>query len=99
MPAARWVFDSLAHQCAPRGPAALAVGGIGAGEQCVVVGLSVSFRNMRGMSEGRFRRTAGAVSLLWLHLVWCPKYRRRILGGRVAAGCGVEHRWDAVMAW
>ena len=23
-----------------------------------------------------------------LHLVWCPKYRRRILGGRVAARCG-----------
>jgi len=24
---------------------------------------------------------------LGLHLVWCPKYRRRVLGGRVAARC------------
>jgi len=40
------------------------------------------------MLEGRFRRTRGGVSSLGLHLVWCPKYRRRILGGRVAARCG-----------
>lgn len=26
--------------------------------------------------------------MLGLHLGWCPKYRRRILGGRVAARCG-----------
>jgi putative transposase len=39
----------------------------------------------------------------WLHLVWCPKYRRRILGGRVAARCGelleqvaAEHGWEVV---
>jgi putative transposase len=38
-----------------------------------------------------------------LHLVWCPKYRRRILGGRVAARCGElleqiagEHGWEIV---
>lgn len=38
-----------------------------------------------------------------LHLVWCPKYRRRILGGRVAARCGElleqiagEHGWQIV---
>jgi putative transposase len=37
------------------------------------------------------------------HLVWCPKYRRRILGGRVAARCGQlleqiadEHSWEIV---
>ncbi|MBO0882464.1 MAG: transposase, partial [Mycobacterium sp.] len=36
------------------------------------------------MSGQRFRRTPGGVCLLGLHLVWCPKYRRRVLGGRVA---------------
>jgi putative transposase len=40
------------------------------------------------MSEGRFRRTVGGVCSLGLHVVWCPKYRRRIVGGRVAARCG-----------
>ena len=40
------------------------------------------------MSERRFRRTPGVVCSLGLHLVCCPKYRRRILGGRVAARCG-----------
>jgi putative transposase len=54
----------------------------------VVVSLSVSFRKVRGVSQGRFRRTPGGVCSLGLHLVWCPKYRRRILGGRVAARCG-----------
>ncbi len=39
------------------------------------------------MSERRFRRTRGGVCSLGPHLVWCPKYRRRILGGRVAARC------------
>jgi putative transposase len=39
------------------------------------------------MSERRFRRTPGGVCSLGPHLVWCPKYRRRILGGRVAARC------------
>jgi putative transposase len=37
------------------------------------------------MSDARFRRTAGGVSSLGLHLVWCSKYRRGVLGGRVAA--------------
>jgi putative transposase len=57
------------------------------------------------MSERRFRRTPGGVSSLGLHLVWCPKYRRRILGGRVAARCGelleqiaAEHGWQIVVA-
>lgn len=40
------------------------------------------------MSESRLRRTPGWVCSLGLHLVWCPKYRRRILGGRVARRCG-----------
>jgi len=40
------------------------------------------------MSERRFRRTPGGVRSLGLHLVWCPKYRWRILGGRVAARSG-----------
>ena len=38
-----------------------------------------------------------------LHLVWCPKYRRRVLGGRVAARCGqlmeqiaAAHGWEIV---
>jgi len=65
----------------------------------VVVGLSVSFRKVRGMCAGRFRRTPRTVSSLGLHVVWCPKYRGRNLGARAAAGCGIERRWDAVMAW
>ena len=48
----------------------------------------MSFRMVRGMSERRIRRTPRGVCSLGLHLVWCPKYRRRILGGRVAACCG-----------
>jgi putative transposase len=43
------------------------------------------------------------VCLLGLHLVWCPKYRRRFLGGRVAVRCGAlleqiaaEHGWEIV---
>ena len=34
---------------------------------------------------GRVRRYSGGVYDLGLHVVWCPKYRRRVLGGRVAA--------------
>jgi putative transposase len=37
------------------------------------------------MSDPRFRRSAGGVTSLGLHVVWCPKYRRRLRGGRVAA--------------
>jgi putative transposase len=33
------------------------------------------------MAEPGCRRCAGGVSSLGLHLVWCPKYRCRILGG------------------
>ena len=39
---------------------------------------------VRGMSQRRFRQTPGGVSSLGLHVVWCRKYRRWILGGRVA---------------
>jgi len=55
------------------------------------------------MSERRFRRTSGGVCSLGLHLVWCPKYRRRVLDGRVAARCGQRleriadgHGWEIV---
>ena len=40
------------------------------------------------MSERRFGRTSGGVCSLGLHVVWRPKCRRRIAGGRVARGCG-----------
>lgn len=35
------------------------------------------------MSEPRYRKTAGSVSSLTYHLVWCVKYRRKVLGGQV----------------
>ena len=31
-----------------------------------------------------YGRTSGAVHSIGLHLVWCPKYRRPVLAGRVA---------------
>ena len=53
------------------------------------------------MSERRFRRTPGGVSSLGLHVVWCPKYRRRTVGGRVARRLSElleqiadEHAWQ-----
>jgi putative transposase len=55
------------------------------------------------MSGQRFRCTPGRVCSLGLHLVWCPKYGRRVLGGRVAARCSelldqiaAEHGWEIV---
>lgn len=87
----------------PRGPAALADGGIGAGDACVIVGFVGVVSYGAAMSERRFRRTRGGVCLLALHLAWCPKYRRRVLGGRVATRCGElleqsadEHGWEIV---
>jgi len=63
----------------------------------------VSFRNVRGVGGGRLRRTPGGVYWLGLHLVWCPKYRRRVLGGRVARRLdelieqiAAEHGWQIV---
>ncbi|MGW7169044.1 IS200/IS605 family transposase [Streptomyces sp. NPDC054884] len=32
----------------------------------------------------KVRRYSGGVYDLGLHVVWCPKYRRRVLGGRVS---------------
>jgi REP-associated tyrosine transposase len=55
------------------------------------------------MSQRRFRRIPGGVCWLGLHLVWCLKYRRRIVGGRVVVRCGelweqiaAEHGWQIV---
>ena len=36
------------------------------------------------MVDTRYRRNAGAVFTLKYHIVWCPKYRKPILGGPVA---------------
>lgn len=55
------------------------------------------------MSTARFRRSCGGVTSLDLHVVWCRKYRRRILGGRVAARLNGlvekiadDHGWEIV---
>ncbi len=55
------------------------------------------------MSDVRIRRSAGAVVSLGLHLVWCPKFRRRVLVGRVAQRAediiyqiATEHGWEIV---
>jgi putative transposase len=55
------------------------------------------------MSERRFGRTSGGVSSLGLLVAWCPKYRRGILGGRVARRLSElleqvadEHGWEIV---
>lgn len=55
------------------------------------------------MSTARFGRSSGGVTSLGLHVVWCPKYRRRILGGRVAARLNGlleeiadDHGWEIV---
>ncbi|MGH9652968.1 MAG: IS200/IS605 family transposase [Bryobacteraceae bacterium] len=55
------------------------------------------------MADSRFRRSAGGVSSLGLHLVWCPRFRRRVLGGRVAGRLvelldeiAAEHDWQIV---
>ena len=36
------------------------------------------------MSDARYRKNAGSVFSLKYHLVWCPKYRRKVLVGAVA---------------
>lgn len=55
------------------------------------------------MSKGRFQRTSGGVNCLGLHFVWCPKYRRWVLGGRVASrlnqllnNIADEYGWEIV---
>ena len=35
------------------------------------------------MSVERYRHIRGSVSTLTYHFVWCPKYRRKVLTGRV----------------
>ena len=35
------------------------------------------------MAQDRYAKNAGAVFSLKFHLVWCPKYRRPVLSGRV----------------
>ena len=37
------------------------------------------------MSDTRYRRNAGSVFSLKYHLVWCPKYRRKVLTAEVAS--------------
>jgi putative transposase len=37
------------------------------------------------MSSTRYTKHAGAVSTLHYHFVWCPKYRRKLLTGAIAA--------------
>ncbi len=37
------------------------------------------------MADPRFRRLAGGASALGLHVVWCPKYRSRLLRKQVVA--------------
>lgn len=37
-----------------------------------------------GMTDKRYRRNAGSVFTLKYHFVWCPKYRRPVLTGKVA---------------
>lgn len=55
------------------------------------------------MADARFRRTSGGVSSLGRHVVWCPKYRRAVLDGRVARrlderldDIASEHDWEIV---
>lgn len=36
------------------------------------------------MAQARYRRSPGCVYNLHLHFVWCPKYRRKVLVGKVA---------------
>ncbi len=56
-----------------------------------------------GMSQSRLRRTPGEVCSLGLHLVRCPKYRRRVLAAHEAARWGqvleeiaAEHGWEVL---
>lgn len=37
-----------------------------------------------GMSTPRYRKSAGCVYSLQYHLVWCPKYRKKVLVGQIA---------------
>ena len=55
------------------------------------------------MSTARFGRSSGGVTSLGLHVVWCPKYRKRLLGERVAVRLSglldeiaADHGWEIV---
>jgi putative transposase len=68
------------------------------------VSLSVPLRSVGGMSERRFGRTPGGLCSLGLHLVWCPTYRLRVRGGRIARPLGelleqiaAERGWQIVV--
>ena len=61
----------------------------------MIVGLSVSFRNVCGVSERGLGRAPGGVCSLGLHLVWCPKYRGRVVGGLLERVAG-ERGWQVV---
>lgn len=37
------------------------------------------------MGSTRYKQHAGGVSTLHYHFVWCPKYRRKVLQGAIAA--------------
>ena len=37
------------------------------------------------MGSTRYRKHVGGVSTLHYHFVWCPKYRRKVLTGAIAA--------------
>ncbi len=93
------------HQTAPRGLAASAVRGIWAGGEALKVRNRVTPCSYDDavMSNARFRRCAGGVTSLGLPVVWCLKYRRRVLGGRVArrldellGEVAAEHCWEIV---
>jgi putative transposase len=52
---------------------------------------------------GKVRRYSGGVYDLGLHVVWCPKYRRRVRGGGVAVRLrelieqkAAEKNWEIV---
>jgi putative transposase len=40
--------------------------------------------NYASMSDERYKKSTGAVFTLKYHIVFCPKYRREILSGKVA---------------
>jgi hypothetical protein len=86
-------------------PPALSRRGIGAGEQRVVVSLSVSILNVGGMSERRFRCTPGGVvraRFPYLRrrakVLWSPSYFAASVGyvSESTARRYIEHPWDAV---
>ena len=45
--------------------------------------------------EARYRKNAGALFSLKYHIVWCPKYRKPVLGGMVGRRLGALLRAKA----